>query len=357
MIGKTKDFIKRNYFDSRFPLEYKIYMIFFLESYTIAFIGAIANTVLFNGLVFVVLQWLFILLCTVLLFVKPETRMSVQKIHLIFLAIVYIPFIYFQTGGYDGTALLFSLIGILALTVAFTGWTRYAVVSLTLVVNLGCIVSNYYFPGLVVPLESPNIKFIDLLLSLTMAMIGAVIMSVQITQEFQKKNDELSEISIRDSLTGAYNRRFLYEHLEYRLASGLSYQQRLGVLMMDLDYFKSINDTYGHNVGDEVLIAFTNTVQTALRSSDILVRYGGEEFVTLLHDVSFEAAQTIAERIRSAVSKLAFNNEIQLTVSIGLVLAQPEDSAEDLIKKADQCLYRAKESGRNQICREKKNIL
>lgn len=351
MIEKIKGFIEHNYFDSKFPLDYKIYMIFFLESYIIAFIGAAANTILFRSLVFVVPQWLFILLCTVLLFVKPKTRMSLQKAHLIFLTLVYIPFIYFQTGGYDGSALLFSIIGILALTVAFTGSARFTVVFLALFVNLLCVVINYYFPGFVIPLESPEIKFIDLFLSLILAMIGTAIMSVQITQAFQKKNDELSEISIRDSLTGSYNRRFLYEHLEYRLGSGPYHQQHLGVLMMDLDHFKSINDTYGHNVGDEVLVAFTNAVQMTLRGSDILVRYGGEEFITLLHDVSFESAQIIAERIRSAVSKLYFDNDIQLTVSIGLILAQPGDSAEDLINKADQCLYRAKKAGRNQICR------
>ncbi len=351
MINKTKSFFDENFFSKHFPLDYRIYMIFFFVSYFVALMAAIVNTILFSGILFTIPQWLFVSAYTYLLFVTPKTRMSFQKIHLVFITMVYIPFIYFQTDGYNGTALLFSVIGMLVLTVTFTGKARVAVILTDIAVNISCVLVNYYIPSAVVPLDSLETKVIDLILSLIMAFGAIAVITAFIMKAFQDKNDELAEITIRDALTGVYNRRFLFDYLEQLLNSKRLSDQRFCALMMDLDHFKVINDTYGHSFGDKVLHTFAVTAQGVLREEDILARYGGEEFVILLHNVTIPAAEAIAERIRQAVSELRFDNGVQLTVSIGLAKAHPDDTGEELLKKADQYLYQAKDSGRNRICR------
>ena len=350
-MDKLKCFFRRNYFDSKFPLEYRVYMIFFFESYIIAALAAVANTLLYGESWFIIPQCLYVAAATVLLFVKPQVRMSLQKAHLAFLTLIYIPFIYFTTAGHDGTALLFSVIGIFVLMVGFSGTQRVIIIGLDIIVNLLCVGAGYYCPQLIIPHLSLESKLIDLVVSLLMAFIGVAVLTDQITKSFQNKNDELSEISNRDSLTGVYNRRFLFDHLESLINQNPA-KQNICALMMDLDYFKAVNDTYGHGFGDEVLCTFTDTVEMVLRDSDVLARYGGEEFVALLHSVNAVSAEIIAERIRKAVSAIRFDNGLQLTVSIGLAMLQPVDSAESLINRADNHLYKAKEQGRNRVCSE-----
>lgn len=120
-------------------------------------------------------------------------------------------------------------------------------------------------------------------------------------------------------------------------------------MMIDVDLFKSVNDTYGHAMGDEVLIKFSETVESTLRGEDLLVRYGGEEFVILLHEVDVRQATTIAERVRGNVSELIFEEDLRVTVSIGLSMATSGDTAETVIKRADENMYAAKEQGRNRV--------
>jgi len=350
-MEKIKQFFRRNYFDNKFPVEYRIYMVFFFESYIIAAMAAVANTFLYGQSPLIFPQWLYVAVATFILFVKPEVRMSLQKAHLIFLTSVYIPFIYFTTAGYDGTAFLFSVIGIFALMIGFSGRQRIIVILFDILINLLCVAASYYFPHLVTPHVSLESELIDLVVSLVMAFVCMAVMTSQITKSFQSKNDELSEISNRDSLTGVYNRRFLFEYIESLLKNDLA-DQKICALMMDLDYFKVVNDTYGHGIGDEVLRTFTQTVEMVLRDSDVLARYGGEEFVALLHSVNFTSAEIIAERIRKAVNAIKFENGLNLTVSIGLAMAEPGDSAERLINRADNRLYKAKQLGRNRVCCE-----
>lgn len=348
MLKKFKDFITTSYLNDSFSLDYRIYIIFFIVSYFVTLIATFTNTMLYSALITLLPQWLYLFVCTFLLFASTETRMRFQKIQLLFSCLVYIPFIYFQTNGYDGTALLFSIIGMFVLTLVFSGIPRIIIILINMAITIGCVIINHYYPSLVIPHDSLESKLIDFIISLVLSLGCMAIMTIQITQAYQRKNDELAEITLRDSLTGIYNRRFLFHYLEQILTQ--QPKQRVCALMMDLDHFKQINDTYGHGFGDEVLVSFTHAVQTVLRDSDILARYGGEEFVTLLHNVSIDSALVIAERIRLAISEVTLTHDLQITVSIGVAMAKPGDSPESLLSVADKYLYQAKENGRNQIC-------
>jgi len=123
----------------------------------------------------------------------------------------------------------------------------------------------------------------------------------------------------------------------------------LSLIMFDLDHFKKINDQYGHDVGDQVLIDLTKLIKCHLREQDSIGRYGGEEFIVVLPNTPLESAKIIAQRLRQEIADYAFDKVGQVTVSMGLVQAYQNEAQKDLLKRADILLYEAKERGRNQV--------
>ncbi len=163
----------------------------------------------------------------------------------------------------------------------------------------------------------------------------------------------LQELAVRDGLTGLYNRRYLDETLEREVSRARREGNPLALVMIDIDYFKRVNDTYGHQVGDEALRMLASVLLANIRAEDVACRYGGEEFLMLLPNMPLEAALERAELWRSAVEQLAITLgkvPITFTVSLG-VAAYPEHgkTPDDLTRCADQALYRAKNEGRNQV--------
>jgi len=166
--------------------------------------------------------------------------------------------------------------------------------------------------------------------------------------------DRLEQLSILDPLTKTYNRRFGLERLKEEFSRSVRTNTPLGVLMLDLDYFKKVNDTYGHIVGDKVLINFASLVKQYMRKEDILVRYGGEEFLVLLPGANSHALKVVGEKIRRIIEESTIKHgdqDVKITVSIG-GSSYPEASFEDfeeLVNTADGNLYNAKDTGRNKV--------
>jgi diguanylate cyclase (GGDEF)-like protein len=158
-----------------------------------------------------------------------------------------------------------------------------------------------------------------------------------------------------DGLTSVYNKRYLLETLDREFEQAKRSKSPLAVLMMDLDKFKSINDTHGHLAGDQVLIEFARRAKETVRATDLLARYGGEEFAVLMADTTLADAHLVAERIREVVAAepVVFENKIiPITVSIGLAIytGESDTDPDDLLQRADEWLYQAKQSGRNRVC-------
>jgi len=164
---------------------------------------------------------------------------------------------------------------------------------------------------------------------------------------------KLIESSWRDALTGVYNRKFFEEKIKEEFDRHKRYSRPLSFIIFDLDFFKRVNDTYGHQCGDLVLKTVSSKISDSIRTTDFIARYGGEEFCCLLPETSLEPTMILAERLRKAVEELeVFYNGLQLhvTVSIGVSTLVPGmKSREQLFKEADEALYRAKESGRNKV--------
>lgn len=163
---------------------------------------------------------------------------------------------------------------------------------------------------------------------------------------------DVLQTALTDQLTGAGNRAALDSTLKREINLSKRHQQPLSLLAIDIDWFKNINDTYGHQAGDEILQHLVGTIAKPSRSTDQTFRYGGEEFIVLLHNTSPEGASVIAERIREAVEKqtvLISGEAIKITVSIGVATLKIQDSAKSFFNRADQALYKAKRNGRNQV--------
>jgi diguanylate cyclase (GGDEF)-like protein len=168
----------------------------------------------------------------------------------------------------------------------------------------------------------------------------------------------LEKESITDSLTGLYNRRYLDRRLEEELARAKRYALPLSLLLIDIDHFKIVNDTYGHQAGDLVLSYLGKLVLNAIRTPDIAARYGGEEFLVIAPNTPILPAGALAERLRQHIeshelvltSELSKRQSVHITVSIGVAISNPRtDDSKQLVQKADEALYQAKIEGRNRI--------
>ncbi len=176
---------------------------------------------------------------------------------------------------------------------------------------------------------------------------------IAITLDNALTNEKVERLSIADGLTGLYNRRFLGERLKEEFSKAERYRMPLSFLILDVDHFKRVNDTFGHQVGDNALVAVARVLQASVRESDLVARYGGEEFAVLLPHTGLDSALAVAEKIRQAVSETPVDGmgEHRLTISIGAA-GIPEGhapSVEALVRAADQALYRAKQDGRNRV--------
>ena len=169
------------------------------------------------------------------------------------------------------------------------------------------------------------------------------------TKQLQQAVQKLKNLSRVDSMTGLYNRTRFNEEIE-KMATYLSrYDGKASVMMIDIDLFKHINDTYGHLQGDLVLKRFSKTLESTLRKADTLARWGGEEFMTLLPETDIPHAQLLGKRIQQALIETDFKIDLPLTVSIGIAEFSKGDTADMWLNRADQAMYQAKRSGRNRI--------
>jgi two-component system, cell cycle response regulator len=185
--------------------------------------------------------------------------------------------------------------------------------------------------------------------------IGDTILKFEVKDRLDVSyHDKLYKQATRDTLTGLSNRSYFQNELRKFISIGARYNRPFSLMMLDVDFFKRINDTYGHDVGDNVLKTVATALMSHVRSHDVAARFGGEEFVILLPETPLSGAVAVAERIRMTVESCDFEPmgcNHHVTISIG-ISEFPASGAEmdDLIKRADEALYRAKGEGRNRVC-------
>lgn len=200
-------------------------------------------------------------------------------------------------------------------------------------------------------------RLLDLEMGINMAKAGdEVFYSVSLIniQHHLAQQEELAKLAHTDPLTGLMNRRHFRLLADQELSRAARTQLQLFMMMLDIDHFKRVNDTHGHDVGDQALVAIAEILKNGIRSMDILARWGGEEFLVLLPETDLAGATLIAERIRQQVSQIKLPKIPEgLTISIGLCETKPDMALKTATSLADQALYQAKENGRNRVvCHE-----
>ena len=167
------------------------------------------------------------------------------------------------------------------------------------------------------------------------------------TQEVQRQ--EIDELSKRDKLTNLYNRVKTDESIKHEMKSSRRYNTDLSLILLDMDYFKLVNDNYGHLVGDAVLIQAANILQENIRESDIVGRWGGEEFIIICPQSDESSVKLLSDKLRKLIENFEFNVVEKKTASFGVTQFKKDDTLESFINRADKALYIAKESGRNRV--------
>lgn len=162
-------------------------------------------------------------------------------------------------------------------------------------------------------------------------------------------NAILQNEATTDAMTGIWNRRKFIELIRAEVQQSRRYGMPLALIFFDVDHFKSINDSYGHEAGDCVLRELAGMVTGMVRQTDVFARLGGEEFVILVHDNDVKSGRDLAEKIRDRVSRHEFPHLGQVTCSFGVAQFYPDDSAESFLKRADEAMYAAKHAGRNRV--------
>ncbi|MFC1508531.1 diguanylate cyclase [Candidatus Omnitrophota bacterium] len=191
----------------------------------------------------------------------------------------------------------------------------------------------------------------------TICLLGIIYyFTVTLMRKLEKLQKEIERLAVTDVLTGSYNRRFLYLKLNEEVEKSKRYDHDLSCVILDIDFFKKVNDTYGHIIGDKVLKQTVDIIKANCRTSDIVARYGGEEFVILLPETNLDGSYTVSEKIRKAISSFKFSGDqgkvISISVSLGVYAITPKylheiTTIDNIIKNADDALLQAKNSGRD----------
>jgi len=170
-----------------------------------------------------------------------------------------------------------------------------------------------------------------------------------LTNKLKKQAKEMKHLANTDALTGVANRLKFNDILEHQIEISRRHEHNISIIFLDIDYFKKVNDVHGHEVGDSVLIELASIVKKEIRKSDLLARWGGEEFIIVVNNSAFDEAVSLAEKLRICIEKHIFEYVQRITCSFGVTSFHKEDDIHSILLRADKALYQAKEAGRNQV--------
>lgn len=277
----------------------------------------------------------------------------------VFMNFIILPLMFFTGGGINC-----GIPGYFALGIAFSLFLIKGILGIIVAILSACwfifvIGFSYFNPHFVIPLPSELASFFSISSNVALVSIAIGFISKSIFRQYYKEKEnvkkltqQLEDMSFKDPLTTTYNRRFMIEYLQSEMKISLEKGTGLSIVMIDIDNFKRLNDTYGHIIGDEVLINLSALLKNACRDGDIVSRYGGEEFLLVFPGADKQTAINRAEEIREKVYNATLSNEVleRVSISLGVGNYRYGMSYERFIEVADTNLYKAKNSGRNRIC-------
>ncbi|MGI6071517.1 MAG: GGDEF domain-containing protein [Lachnospiraceae bacterium] len=267
-----------------------------------------------------------------------------------------IPFLWFTAGGATGTTAAMMFTGGICIAIVFKGALRNVMLAMEAIMLLAFIVLEYHFPDIVTPYINRTEHYSDLAFGLTMSFVVNAVLVYTVMGQYVKARDEktrlvsrLERLSLTDALTGLYNRRFLAASIDDEMRKAYDTGSRLTLCILDIDHFKVINDTYGHEYGDEVLFNIGQIMQASLTEGEIFGRYGGEEFLVLFPGKTPREALPKVRALGKHIRTHGWSHGEPVTISGGLSKYVKGISYSDFIDAADKNLYIAKREGRDRM--------
>jgi diguanylate cyclase (GGDEF)-like protein len=225
----------------------------------------------------------------------------------------------------------------------------YGVVLLLCAVVSGLIIFEHTHPEWIYRYSDKTVQNIDIIVGMTFSVASNFLMIAAFERMYFRQLDKTEEMAICDSMTGLYNHLFIFSRLDEEIGRSSRYHTPLSVILLDVDHFKKINDTFGHQMGDLVLQQISRVIKSQCRTVDKIGRYGGDEFLILLPETGLENAGILARRLLEKIENLRFDQPVEVTISQGIAQYVQDETISALIERADNNLYAAKKAGRNQF--------
>lgn len=343
------------YSDS-FSLEHRLFNIFSLAAFFFSILLSIVNLAIKLPLILILTPLSFGLLLAFCFYVSRKKKVFQLPVKVCITAMLFMaPVVWIYNGGSTGGSQYFLIfIGILAAIVR-GGRLRYYLMFVFILLLSALISIEYLYPQAITYFTSPGQRYISVLFGFNLSALTIVLIFTVFADGYRAEQQRvkqyaqnMEEIAITDGLTGLYNHRFVRQRLEEEISKARRYKRKLSVIMLDIDHFKKLNDTQGHQFGDYVLKRIAEILQQSVRNTDTIGRYGGEEFIIVCSETGLAESYMLANRLRAEIERSQFKRQVQVTISGG-VAELHEENIQQLVEKADRCLYSAKRLGRNRI--------
>lgn len=352
---------------SELSLESRILIITALVGMIFSFSAAIGNYLLGAGIIPTTAAFSMGLLTIYFFYLAYFKKSYIVPAYsaLLTLTLIIIPLLWVYNGGLSGSIPFFYIFNI-CLSAILLNKLRYKIIlSIQILVLISLLIFEFNYPDYIISFSSKTADFIDKSVSIVVISLAMFLMIIKIMKEYyltidklrstykelQKSNDVLYNAAITDELTGLINRRHIIELLADQIEND-RHQKGMSTIMVDIDHFKKINDTYGHSIGDQVLIKVSKLLKDNLRCADFVGRIGGEEFLILMPDTSRETAFNRADDLRKSVADLKWDyTNLRVTISAGIYHCNCDGSenCDTILNNSDIALYQAKNEGRNLI--------
>lgn len=267
------------------------------------------------------------------------------------------PCLWILNAGTNGGAQYFFIFWGILICSVYSDRRRYIWLMFLFVVISVLMYVEYAYPSFIMAYNSQADRYFDVYTSFILAMLSTTIIFIIYANNYQKEHKYVTEytqylekIVITDGLTGLYNQTYLHSRLKEEIYKAERYQRSLSLIMIDIDYFKKLNDTYGHPAGNAALVQLANILRSSTRTSEIAGRYGGDEFLIVCPETNLEGAVSISKKLSLAVGSNRFgeSGQIKMTISCGTATWNGE-TPDQFIEKTDQALYAAKRASHNQL--------
>ncbi len=357
---KTK---KSNLYDklNHLTLEHRIFVVIAIIGIIFSFYTGTLNLILNKGIIPILASYLAGILTIIILIVtlKKQTYDNYAFIGLILLPIIIYPLIWITSGGSTGIMPLAYILNILFIPLVLKRKKAKIVLHVNIVTLVSLLLIESFSPNTITPYSNSTIRIIDISFVLLIIIGSVYLLATILNLEYKNKIESLSITqkqlkaqSITDELSGLFNRR----HIKDVLTNNLNNNIKMSIVMVDIDDFKNINDTFGHSVGDRVIITISEVLKTTNPAGNVVGRIGGEEFLIIFENDDINSVIVQAEKLRAKIESLTIKDvTYPVTISLGTYDTVEHDSIDNILVEVDKCLYEAKKLGKNKVVSFSKN--